>query len=44
MNYVGSEALLSPAQLVQLDTHLQQHLHPSAAAVARWVEGYFGVR
>jgi transposase len=43
MNYVGSEALLSPAQLAQLDAHLQEHLHPSAAAVARWVEERFGV-
>jgi len=44
MNYVGSDALLSPAQLAQLDAHLQEHLHPSAAAVARWVEERFGVR
>jgi transposase len=43
MNYVGSEALLSPAQLAELDAHLQQQLHPSAASVARWVKERFGV-
>jgi hypothetical protein len=31
-------------QLAQLDAHLQEHLHPSAAAVARWAEERFGVR
>jgi transposase len=43
MNYVGSEALLTPAQLAELDAHLQQQLHPSAASVARWVEERFEV-
>ena len=43
MNYVGSEALLTPAQLAELDAHLQQELHSSAASVARWVKARFGV-
>ena len=43
MNYVGSEALLTPAQLAELDAHLQQELHPSAASVARSVKQRFGV-
>ena len=43
MNYVGSEALLTPAQLAELDAHLQQALHPSAASVARWVKEHFRV-
>jgi len=43
MNYVGSEALLTPAQLTELDAHLQQELHSSAASVARWVKERFGV-
>jgi hypothetical protein len=43
MNYVGSEALLSPAQLAELDAHLQQHLYLSAEAVARWVKERWGV-
>jgi transposase len=43
MNYVGSEALLTPAQLAELDAHLQQELHQSAASVARWVKERFGV-
>jgi hypothetical protein len=33
MNYVGSEALLTPAQLAEFDAHLQQELHPTAASV-----------
>ena len=37
MNYVGSEALLDSAQLVELDIHLQNHLHLTAESVARWV-------
>ncbi len=44
MNFVGSEALLSAAQLSELDAHLQQQLHPSAASVARWVKQRFDVR
>ena len=44
MAYVGSEALLDAAQLAELDAHLQTHLYPSAAAVARWVEQRWGVR
>lgn len=44
MNYVGSEALLSAAEVAELDTHLQQELHPSAASVARWVQERFAVR
>ena len=44
MNYVGSEALLTAAQLAELDAHLQQQLHPSAASVARWVEARFVTR
>jgi transposase len=43
MNYVGSEALLSPAELAVLDRHLQAHLYLSAEAVARWVEAQWGV-
>ena len=43
MNYVGSEALLTPTQLAELDAHLQQQLHSSAASVARWVKERFGV-
>jgi len=43
MNYVGSEALLTPAQLAELDAHLRQELHSSAASVVRWVEDRFGV-
>ena len=44
MNYVGSEALLTPEQLAELDAHLQQELHVSAASVARWVKERFGVQ
>lgn len=44
MAYVGSEALLDTAQLGELDAHLQTHLYPSAAAIARWVEKRWGVR
>ena len=44
MSYVGSEALLDAAQLAQLDAHLSSHLYLSAAAVARHVEKYWGVR
>jgi len=44
MSYVGSEALLDAAQLAQLDAHLSGHLYLSAAAVARHVEKYWGVR
>ena len=43
MNHVGSEALLTPEQLDELDAHLQQELHPTAACAARWVEKRFGV-
>ncbi|MGB5735270.1 MAG: helix-turn-helix domain-containing protein [Thiohalocapsa sp.] len=43
MNYVGSDALLSPAQLAELDAYLQQPPPPSAASVARWVKQRFGV-
>jgi transposase len=43
MNYMGSEALLAPEQLVELDSYLQSHLHQTAASVARWVQGRFGV-
>lgn len=42
-NHVGSEALLTAAQLPELDAHLGQQLHPSAASVARWVKERFGV-
>ena len=38
MNYVGSEALLNSAQLVELDIHLQNNLHLTAESVARWVK------
>ena len=38
MNYVGSEALLDSAQLVELDIHLQNHLHLTTESVARWVK------
>ena len=38
MNYVGSEALLNETQLVELDVHLQEHLHLTAESVARWVK------
>jgi transposase len=44
MNDAGSEALLSDAQLAELDAHLQQALHASAASVARWVQECFGVQ
>jgi len=43
MNYVGSEALLTLDQLAELEIHLQQELHPSAAAVARSLKERFGV-
>jgi transposase len=43
MSYVGSEALLSPEQLSELDTHLRHHLYQSAEAVARWVKERWGV-
>jgi transposase len=43
MNYGGSEALLTPTQLAELDAHLQQELHSSAASVARSVKERFGV-
>ena len=38
MSYVGSETLLNPAQLAELDAYRRSHLHFTAAAVARWVE------
>lgn len=44
MSYVGSEALLDEAQLAELDLHLRSHLYLTAEAVARFVEGRFGVR
>jgi transposase len=44
MSYVGSEALLDAGQLRDLDAHLRERLHPSAASVARWVEDQWGVR
>ena len=34
LNFVGSEALLTAAEVAGLDAHLQQALHPSAASVA----------
>jgi transposase len=43
MNYVGSEALLDKQQLAQLDAHLQEHLHLTASAVARWVKDQWKV-
>jgi transposase len=43
MNCVGSDALLSGEQLAELDAHLQDQLHQSAASVARWVAETFGV-
>ena len=43
MNYVGSEALLTAAEVAELDAHLQQTLHPSAASVACWVKEHFRV-
>ena len=43
MNYVGSDALLTPEQLDEFDAHLQQELHPTAASAARWVKERFGV-
>jgi transposase len=43
MNYVGSEALLNETQLVELDVHLQEHLHLTAESVARWVKERWGV-
>jgi transposase len=43
MNYMGSEALLAPEQLTELDTYLQAHLHQTAASVARWVKARFSV-
>lgn len=43
MNDVGSQALLSAEQLAELDAHLEQHLHLSAASVACWVKERFGV-
>jgi transposase len=44
MSYVGSEALLDPAQMAELDAHLRTHLYLTAEAVARWVEQRWGVR
>lgn len=43
MNYLGSEALLAPEQLAELDGYLQAHLHQTAASVARWVKARFRV-
>jgi hypothetical protein len=37
MNYVGSEALLSPAQLAKLDTHLKAHFYLAADALVWWL-------
>jgi transposase len=44
MGYIGSEALLGPAQLGELDAHLRERVYPSAAAVARWVAQRWDVR
>jgi transposase len=44
MDYVGSEALLTPTQLQELDAHLQDCLYDSAQAVVRYVEKRWGVR
>jgi transposase len=44
MSYVGSEALLDPDQLSELDAHLKTRLYCSAEAVARWVEQRWRVR
>jgi transposase len=44
MSYVGSEALLDPAQMAELDAHLRTHLYLTAEAVARWVAQRWGVR
>jgi hypothetical protein len=41
---MDSEALLAPEQLAELDAHLQTHMDQTAACVARWVHGRFGVR
>lgn len=43
MNYVGSEALLSPEQLSELEAHLNTQLQLSAAGVVRWVKERWGV-
>jgi len=43
MNDVGGQALLSAEQLAELEEHLEQHLRPSAASVARWVKDRFEV-
>jgi len=43
MNYVGSEAFLDDAQLVELSAHLRSHLYTTAESVARWVEKRWGV-
>ena len=44
MNYVGSEALLSPAQLAKLDTHLKAHFYLAAEALVRWLNEQLGGR
>jgi transposase len=43
MSFLGSEALLAPEQLSELDAYLQAHLHQTAASVARWVKARFSV-
>lgn len=43
MSFVGSEAWLDARQLAELDAHLQERLHQSAASVARWVKEHWGV-
>ncbi len=43
MNHLGSEALLDAVQLVQLDVHLQKHLHLTIKSVARCVKVRWGV-
>jgi transposase len=44
MSYVGSDALLDADALNALDAHLRERLYPTAEAVARYVEGRWGVR
>ena len=41
--YRGSACELSDAELAILDAHLQEHLYPTAKAVAQWVEVTFEV-
>jgi transposase len=41
--YRGSTCELDEAQLVALDLHLQEHLYPTAKAVANWVNDTLGV-